>query len=40
MVAGRIVKHGGRLLLLDLDALRSHAEESRDRLFATPAADA
>jgi hypothetical protein len=39
MVAGRLVKHGGRLLHVDLDAVRSRAEESRSRLFAIPAAD-
>lgn len=39
MVAGRIVKHQGRLVGIDLDTLRSQAEESRDRLFATPLAD-
>jgi 5-methylthioadenosine/S-adenosylhomocysteine deaminase len=40
MVAGRLVKHGGHLIGVDLDDLRAQATQSRDRLFALPAADA
>ena len=40
LVGGRIAKLGGRLVDVDLDAIRGQAENSRDRLFATPLADA
>jgi 5-methylthioadenosine/S-adenosylhomocysteine deaminase len=40
MVGGTVVKHDGRLTGIDLDQLRQQAEISRDRLFATPLADA
>ena len=40
MVAGRLAKHDGHLIGVDLDDLRAQATQSRDRLFALPAADA
>ncbi len=40
MVAGRIVKQDGQLVGIDMDKLRARAVASRDRLFATPAAEA
>ncbi|MFE1174169.1 amidohydrolase family protein [Streptomyces sp. NPDC058773] len=36
MVAGRVVKHDGRLVHGDLDHVREQAAASRDRLLATP----
>lgn len=33
LVAGRIVKRNGELVGVDLDRIRSHAENARDRLF-------
>ncbi|MEW2120900.1 amidohydrolase family protein [Streptomyces sp. NPDC005474] len=38
MVAGRVVKHQGRLVHVDLNQVREQASASRDRLLATPAA--
>ncbi|WP_344688156.1 hypothetical protein [Blastococcus jejuensis] len=37
MVAGRIVKHEGQLVGVDLGDIRSRADQSRDRLFADSA---
>ena len=33
MVAGRVVKRGGRLVDVDLGAIAHHAYEARDQLF-------
>lgn len=40
LVGGVVRKHLGRLVGVDVDALRAQAEASRDRLFAIPAAEA
>jgi 5-methylthioadenosine/S-adenosylhomocysteine deaminase len=39
LVGGKIVKHDGKLVDVDLDNLRRQAESSRDRLFDMPLAE-
>jgi cytosine/adenosine deaminase-related metal-dependent hydrolase len=39
IVRGKIVKQGGRMVDLDVGALRTKAEASRDRLFAAAGRD-